>query len=309
MTRLPDPEALAFPDLADLPRARNRQNTDRIECDLTLDEIEALTLQQAMLRSDGIIRAAVKRWNPVAVIGLYSGGNDSTTMMHLLRPHLTHAAHINTGIGIDETRTFVRDTCAAWSLPLIEEQPPPGCTYRELVLRFGFPGPAGHGLMYSRLKERGLREVRRRFIVTPRKDRVLFVAGMRLAESARRERNANEEHRDGSTVWVSPIIHWTTKLMGEYRDRHDVPHNEVTDHLHMSGECLCGAFAKPGELEQIRFFYPAMAEQIEALEGEARAAGVHATWGTRPPRGATLTAPSVGVLCQKCELPFGEGVQ
>ena len=94
-----------------LPATRER-NTDSIECDLTLDEIEGLTLNQAMLRSDGIIRAAVKRWNPVAVVGLYSGGNDSTTMMHLLRPHLTHAAHINTGIGIDETRTFVRDTCA-----------------------------------------------------------------------------------------------------------------------------------------------------------------------------------------------------
>lgn len=35
---------------------------------------------------------------------------------------------------------------------------------------------------------------------------------------------------------------------------------------HMSGECLCGAFAKPGELDEIRFWYPAMADELGLKE-------------------------------------------
>jgi 3'-phosphoadenosine 5'-phosphosulfate sulfotransferase (PAPS reductase)/FAD synthetase len=73
---------------------------------------------------------------------LFSGGNDSTVLAHLMRKHSTHAVHCNTTIGIEETRQFVRDVCAGWGLPLIEETAP--VSYRELVLEQGFPGPGHH---------------------------------------------------------------------------------------------------------------------------------------------------------------------
>ena len=41
---------------------------------------------------------------------LWSGGRDSNTLAHLMRTRVTHAVHANTGIGIDATREFVRDT-------------------------------------------------------------------------------------------------------------------------------------------------------------------------------------------------------
>lgn len=56
----------------------------------------------------------------VARVILFSGGDDSTVLAHMLRHSATHAAHINTGIGIEQTRQFVRDTCAQWRLPLLE---------------------------------------------------------------------------------------------------------------------------------------------------------------------------------------------
>lgn len=278
------------------------------------EQLAAMSLDEAMERSHALIDRVLAEQEAEGVeikarLILYSGGNDSTVLTHFLKDRATHAAHINTGIGIEETREFVRSTCAAYDLELIEEHPPPGATYDELVLKYGFPGPAGHMMMYTRLKERGLRKVRARFVTNPRKERVLFMAGMRHDESARRMRNTEETHREGSVVWVSPLGHWTNEHMAEYRRRFDVPRNEVSDMLHMSGECLCGAFAKPGELDWIAQCYPKTAERIRDLERRAKDAGVHCVWGTRPPRKGKKTANSeadevvdknVGPLCSAC---------
>jgi hypothetical protein len=105
--------------------------------------------------------------------------------------------------------------------------------------------------------------------------------------------------------------------MREYRARHrcNLPHqhakhmlcydnalplNEVTEHIHMSGECLCGAYAKPGELDEIGFFYPETAAKLRALEQEAVAAGIPACrWGQKPP-GQTNSSSAAGRLCSSC---------
>ena len=67
----------------------------------------------------------------VAKIALFSGGNDSIVMLHLVRNQITAAGHCNTTIGIEETREFVRNTCKTWNIPLIEKYPE--VTYEELV--------------------------------------------------------------------------------------------------------------------------------------------------------------------------------
>lgn len=72
----------------------------------------------------------------------------------------------------------------------------------------------------------------------------------------------------------------------------------------------CGAFASPGELEEIRFWYPRAAAQIDRLAEQARAAGVHAKWGTRPPEKPDplqldiMESPSGG-LCWSCDAKWG----
>jgi 3'-phosphoadenosine 5'-phosphosulfate sulfotransferase (PAPS reductase)/FAD synthetase len=73
---------------------------------------------------------------------LFSGGNDSTILAHMMRHRADYAVHANTTIGIEDTRQFVRDTCQAWGLELIERTAP--VSYRELCLERGFPGPAMH---------------------------------------------------------------------------------------------------------------------------------------------------------------------
>jgi 3'-phosphoadenosine 5'-phosphosulfate sulfotransferase (PAPS reductase)/FAD synthetase len=241
---------------------------------------------------------------------LYSGGDDSTVLAHLFRRDADYAAHINTGIFVMDEETgesaaemHVRATCAAWDLPLIVEHP--GESYRDLVIAHGFPGPAHHFKMYQRLKERGLRKVRNRLVQHNRRERVLFIAGRRREESERRK-DVPLHERDGSIVWASPLAHWTRADLNLYRKHHpDLPRNPVSAELHMSGECLCGAFAKPGELDMIAMFRPRTAAHLRQLEVDIAAAGhcpsERARWGWgafRRPKKQTKTGP----LCSSCTL-------
>lgn len=256
-----------------------------------------------------------------ARVVLFSGGADSTVLAHLMRycGVVTHFAHANTGIGVEATRQFVRDTCAAWGYPLIEKHPE--TPYRDLVIANGFPGPGHHSKMYQRLKERCLRQVRRELVTNGRHQRVLFIAGRRRAESIRRSgfRSSGKHQvplheRETSVIWASPMAMWTRYDLLTYRalmnrpghpDRlHDpVPFNTVSDQLGMSAECLCGSFATPGELERIRAFYPEVAAHIDALTSEVTAAGweyPHNVWG-HGIKGKSHNS-AVGRLCSSCEL-------
>lgn len=266
------------------------------------------------------------------IVILFSGGNDSTTVAHLFRHMATHAAHANTGIGIEETREYVRRTCKKWNLPLIEKTPRKGETYDDLVLgrclartgpnkgnpvyAGGFPGPAMHWLMYQRLKERCMDQVRSEIVINPRKQRVIFIAGRRADESKRRKNRLGGKdpiERRGSIVWVSPLLNWTKQDLNDYRKRFPkVPRNEVSDMLHMSGECLCGAFAHPGELDEIEFFgYREAVEHIRSLERRLeilRSIRVlknieekRCKWGW----GAGKEKPSeTGIMCTSCDARY-----
>lgn len=286
--------------------------------------VKALIEQANAILADALA-AHVDGHEVVATCLLWSGGNDSNVLAHLMREQATHAVHCNTGIGIEQTRQFVRDTAAGWGLPLIERHPPAGSTYRDYVLANGFPGPGQHYRMFQRLKERALRQVRRELVTNGRRQRVVFLAGRRRQESRRRAGTGYAapipaHEREDSIIWVSPLVNWTRLDLNTYRLMHpDVPLNSVSDLLHMSGECLCGSYAKEGELDQIRDWYPEIAADIEALEAETRAAGIpepRCRWGwgaTRTddqrgplPRGPddhTDESGQVGRLCSSCAPP------
>ena len=132
----------------------------------------------------------------------------------------------------------------------------------------------------------------------------MLLTGIRNAESQRRMGYSDPIDRRGGQVWVNPLLNWSNELMGRYRSERALPVNDVTKHLHMSGECLCGAFAKPGELDEIAFFYPHFAERIRDLEQQAEQAGLRACrWGERPPK-AGQAAP--GPMCNQCVLWLDE---
>lgn len=264
-----------------------------------------------MQQSHAILTHAIERHvlgdgrSAAGVVVLFSGGTDSTVLAHLMRSRASHAAHANTTIGIEATREFVRATCRQIALPLLEFTPPkPTDHYDALVLEHGFPGPGHHFKMYQRLKERALEEVRRQIVSNPYRERVVFLAGRRRSESTRRASIPAAERR-GSTVWVSPLVNWTTFDLTTYRLIHgDVPVNEVTDLIHMSGECLCGSFARRGEREELAFWFPDLIAQIENLESQIAHRDdipLHRRrWGWGAYTREQTDAHTSGPLCSSC---------
>jgi len=62
--------------------------------------------------------------------------------------------------------------------------------------------------------------------------------------------------------------------------KHGLPRSPVSDLLHISGECCCGAFAHRGERKEIAYWYPAFEKRITELESRAKAAGMaYCEWG------------------------------
>lgn len=246
----------------------------------------------------------------VGVAVLFSGGNDSTVLAHAFRDLVDLAIHANTGVGIEATREFVRETCRSWGLPLDERHPPR--PYSDLVLEAGFPGPGQHFKMFQRLKERSIMAARADLVTRPTRQRLVFLAGRRRDESLRREAVPLWE-REGSTLWISPLAYWTKLDLNTYRQTRRVPVNEVSEVLHMSGECLCGSFAKVGEREQIRSAYPGTFAGIEELEEKLddedrpEIPPVRRRWGWGVGRKASDRGPLAGTLCGSCvddPLPF-----
>lgn len=242
---------------------------------------------------------------------MFSGGDDSlacalvTAQAQLFRG----CVHLDTGIGIDETRAFVRETCRTQGWPLkVYRAVDYGQDYEALAVKFGFPGPAAHFRMYIRLKERALRAFIREH-KRHRLDRLVLSTGARSHESDRRMGHVEPERRVGVQAWVNPLHSWRKFQCIDLIEAAGVRRNPVVELLHMSGECLCGAFAKPGELDEIALWYPHVAAHIRRIAEKVKAAGKPCVWGARPerkPRRATRDAAGrrVSELCQQCELEW-----
>jgi len=240
---------------------------------------------------EDIVAAATEEHQPIKTFILSSGGNDSMVLLDYCAKNIPFDAvvHVNTGTGVTEngvalTSQFIRDYCEGKGYPFIELHPPK--SYEEVFLEEpiidGLPGPGMHHIAYTRLKERPLMA----FIQEQKsawKDRVMLLTGIRYDESRiRMGYTASVVDRRGAAVWVNPIYFWSNDKMRAYRAENGLPQNPVSQHIHISGECLCGAFAKPGELEEIAFFFPETAARIRGWEARAKEQGLtHCTWGKR----------------------------
>jgi 3'-phosphoadenosine 5'-phosphosulfate sulfotransferase (PAPS reductase)/FAD synthetase len=187
----------------------------------------------------------------------------------------------------------VEDFCVNRYLPLIVHEA--GDAYDLMVREHGFPGPASHRFAYVRLKERGVDALVRES-KTKRSDRIMLLTGVRRSESVRRMGTTEPVRRDGAQVWVAPLIDWTDQDMRDYRVANRIEQSDVAALLHRSGECSCGAFAKPGEREELRSLFPTWFEQrIAPLEAETGQ-----TWGDRYQHDAKPT--EAGPMCSDCQL-------
>ena len=267
---------------------------------------------------------AIWKYQPHMVVGLMSGGNDSLPACYIasLSRKFDGILHINTGIGIEDTRVFVRELCAEqkwklWEYKATEnvkaDGTPDPMIYEDLCIQHGFPGAFGHRMMYSKLKERQLRRFKRDNGISgvgKNKKRVMLVNGVRKSESKRRMGTVSTDLLQvrGGEFWAAPIRFWDKQDCRAARIYAGLRENPVAFNIHKSGECLCGAFAKKGELAELEFFYPEAAKRIKDLEVRVRAAGHDWGWEDqakkklKPSDQLELTAIEEQFLCTKCNI-------
>lgn len=260
-----------------------------------------------------------------ALYALFSGGHDSlcSTALAAKQPLFRGVVHLNTGIGIEQTREFVRETCRSQGWPLTELHAPEG-RYEEMVLtRGGFPyGEQSHNSMLFYLKQqplsRWVREVIRREDEAEkgkgRKGKVGLVTGIRKQESVRRMGAGISIpiRRDGRKTWISPILDWSGIDCGRFMSDESLARNPVVDLLHRSGECLCGALARPEEIHDIARWFPDTARRINDLEHECERRGIVASvWAGRDARKLAVgqmqmfSKAELAPLCTSCEAANG----
>lgn len=246
------------------------------------------------------------------IYALLSGGHDSLAATALASEHslFEGVIHINTGIGIEETRQFVRDTCSTQNWPLTElfagER-----RYEDLVLtRGGFPfGVQSHNAMLFYLKQQPLQ----RWLATVT-GTIGFVTGIRKEESVRRMGAGmstsiyRRVDKDPRKVWINPILDWTKIDCGRLIAERGLARNRVVDLLHRSGECLCGALARPGEIHEIARWFPMEARRINDLEHQCEAQGLTSTvWASGEARGLSegqgqlFSKADLAPLCVSCK--------
>jgi 3'-phosphoadenosine 5'-phosphosulfate sulfotransferase (PAPS reductase)/FAD synthetase len=281
-----------------------------------------MQIEEKIQKAVDRIHRAIKLHDPIAVFGLFSGGHDSLAATLIAREsqRMTSALHVNTGIGVPATRDFVRQTCKDLGCPLIEKCATQNVNaegeldpqiYEDLVTKWGFPGPPGHGMMYARLKERGLESIARDFGATCRgkqKRRVMFISGCRSDESRRRMANTEEIQIDGRRIWVAPIHDFSKLDCSLVVEAFKAKRNPVVDLIHKSGECLCGAFAnsdRENELEELNLWDLTRPAYDEIKRIEAIVKPIHGWgWGDPVPENLTKNGQMVlfpGMLCQSCQ--------
>lgn len=263
------------------------------------------TIDDMVVDSHAGIDDAIDRWQPEGVFAAFSGGNDSTVMLDVVRDRIDGVLHVDTTIGVRQTREFVEQVAADWRLPLQVVRP--SRTFASFVRENGFFGPRGHQTAYRVLKKDALREFKRQMLEPYKSTRIMLLSGVRAGESHKRMKyGAAHDVLEERIVWVSPIRDWTSDDMRAYRERHpNLPRNPVNDALGKSGECLCGCFSVgPVELPIIRDLDPETADEIEALQVELERQGSpYCRWG---PGGEASGRPA-GPLCAGCdEVPLFE---
>lgn len=203
-----------------------------------------------------------------AVVAMFSGGSDSVLSSHIATKTQNYKGiiHINTGTGIPDTTKFVRKTAFKWGGIYVEKKP--FTTYEMLLVKYGFPGPVAHAMMYQYLKDRPLIQAKKEICkaYNIKNKEILLITGVRKAESRKREQTVRFYNESKPHCYCAPIYDILGSQKHEMIKALDLPVNPVWHFMHYSGECLCGANAHEGELNELDLFYPETAEYLKKCE-------------------------------------------
>jgi len=205
---------------------------------------------------------------------------------------LNEVLYCKTGIGLQENIDYVHDTCQLYGWKLNVVEPKQGETYEDFIRKFGFPHQGMHSAIMGYLKWHPLRKWARG------KD-IIYVSGRRRKESKRRMSimKGKIETVEKMTFYA-PLIDWNTCEVMDYIKENKLDICPVYQTLHMSGDCLCGAFSELGEAELISTFHQSISSKIRHLERK-----YCSKWGNQSSMIGALTQSKISeFICNDCIL-------
>ena len=196
---------------------------------------------------------------------LTSGGKDSVSLTHWLasQEKLEACVFVDTGVGLKQTKAFVKDLCQSqgWKLHIIKPNPPH--IYATHVLGSGCPGPTVHHVIMGKIKFQPMRN----FALSIDRYNHCLISGVRKFES--KERFGNYPHpiqTDGSLWFGCPFFYKQDKEIYEYIHHNGLKISPVHDILGVSGDCMCGSYPTHGQKLRIRELDPELADYLQWLE-------------------------------------------
>lgn len=258
-----------------------------------------------------IINLGFREYSIWGLIPLFSGGHDSYCACYIASKHPRFKGsvfHIDTGIGSKKTREFVEKVCKeeGWNLRVYKSNN--NDSYENVVRRFGFPGPSMHYLVYNYIKHRSIRKMTRVNGMMLKGSVWGLVSGARSQESVRRMghtvalKQEYDNNKPNRRLWIAPCYDWSSEDQKTFMDSFGLSRNPIKmSPLGMSGECFCGAFARPNELDMIRQICPDVAQEIDRLSVIARENGKPSIWGVHPSKGE-IAIVKTGPLCTSCDV-------
>ena len=233
----------------------------------------------------------------------YSGGKDSGIVLDIIAKNYPDnfrgVVFADTGIGTEATMDFVKSYCneKKYSLFIISQNDMIrkkdtklgkkggkfNFSYTDIVLEHGFPKHGVHTTIMRKLKYMPMRY----FILSriEKGENPAVISGIRKFESQRRSKWATESiHKDGKMCFISPILYKQDDWVYRYFLENNIKRSPVYETLHISGDCLCGCFAKKDELKLLEMFHPDVFKKIKDLENEIKIKGTkeakkYSTWG------------------------------
>ena len=289
--------------------------------DLFQSSDPVLARARAARMPDEILARAVEACDhlfgvPPVVIALFSGGTDSMLAAEVAarHPRFLCAAQWDTRTGLPVVGEWSDEWSARHGLALRRVPTPE--SYADIVtgktegkkggFAGGFPGEGAHGFYQNRLKDRARVAFQRQIRASgelPKGAPILYVSGIRAAESARRRRLLRagplevryrnkttggrlvREKRPRREVHVSPLLFLTDEGKARQFAARGWQPNPAAQALGISAECMCLCNGDAAEEKAARAFDPAWGEGRAELEAAVRDAGYPWGPGESPPSG------------------------
>jgi 3'-phosphoadenosine 5'-phosphosulfate sulfotransferase (PAPS reductase)/FAD synthetase len=246
-----------------------------------------------------ICRALEERSSQVVC---WSGGKDSTVVLHLVRKYRKRipVIFIETGVDFPETIQFVKEVAAKWRLDLHASRPSPDVSFWQLGREYGWP-ILGKGVASnverarrSQNHRKQLSQLERRLVehevhISCKCSEILQVRasrpieqslnadakfiGLRAGESRARVRlwvdhgdyyHVKRYYGRGRGIWkVNPIATWTEDDIWRYHKRFRLPICDLYSAGYPRNGCWpCAMAMRNGQLKRLRQHHPKLFSEL-----------------------------------------------